>query len=124
MPLLHITIVFLLGIIFFFTLFSLIKNGMLRERYALLWFFITISIFCIPFLYNIAEWLWIHISFPSPTVTLMMFTLFLFMLICLQLSVSVSHGWRHKKLLMQEITFLKLRVQEIEDSLKRKDEHV
>lgn len=124
MPLLHIAIVFLLGGIFFCTLFLLIRNGMLRERYALLWFCITVCVFCIPFLYDFAERLWIHFSFPSPTVTLMMFTLFLFMLICLQLSVSVSHGWRHKKILMQEITFLKLRMQEIERSLKEKNEYI
>lgn len=114
MPLLHISIVFSLGCIFFFVLIFLIRKRKLRERYALLWFCIALSFFCVPFLYNVLDWLWKQYVFPSPTVTLMMFTIFLLTLICLQLSVSVSNTWRHKKILMQQLTFLEQRVQELE----------
>lgn len=118
MPLLHITIVFILGSIFFCILLFLIKKAMLRERYALLWFCIALSIFCIPFLYNFSDWLWKQYLFPSPTVILIMFALFLFMLICLQLSVTTSRAWRQRKILMQELTFLKQRIKELEANKK------
>jgi len=101
------------SIVLLITIVELIRRGMLKERYALLWLFSVVVIFVLAIWRTLLDRvaLWFGIAYPPSLLFLVAF-LFL-LLITLHFSVVISNLSERNKTLAQTIALLKAELDEI-----------
>jgi len=95
------------------TIVELIRRGMLKERYALLWLFSVVVIFVLAIWRKLLDKvaLWLGIAYPPSLLFLVAF-LFL-LLIILHFSVVISNLSERNKTLAQNLALLKAQLDEV-----------
>jgi hypothetical protein len=114
----HIDKIHLLGAIFSFVIlasvFVLVRERHLKEKYALVWFLIGLFILVMSVFKGLMDWfgdlIGVHYA-PSAFFGLLIACAYLLLL---NMSVSISHLKTHNKALTQELGLTKLRLEELE----------
>jgi hypothetical protein len=119
----HIDKIHLLGTIFSFvvlaSVFFLVRERHLKEKYALVWFLIGFFILVMSVFEGLMDWFGDFIGVyyaPSAFFGLLIACAYLLLL---NMSVSISHLKMHNKALTQELGLTKLRLEELEQKVKR-----
>ena len=101
------------SIVLLITIVELIRRGMLKERYALLWLFSVVVIFVLAIWRSLLDRvaIWFGIAYPPSLLFLVAF-LFL-LLITLHFSVVISNLSERNKTLAQNLALLKAELDEV-----------
>ncbi len=119
----HIDKIHLLGILFSFiilaSVFVLVRERHLKEKYSLAWFLIGLFILVMSVFEGLIDWFGDLIGVyyaPSAFFGLLIACAYLLLL---NMSVSISHLKTHNKALTQELGLVKLRLEELEKKVNR-----
>ena len=115
--------VHLLGIVFsliiIISVFCLVRERMLKEKYSLVWFLIGLFIFIMSIFNGLMDWFSNLIGVyyaPSALVAILIACAYLLLL---NMSLSISGLRAHNKALTQELGITKLRLEEVEKKLHK-----
>lgn len=116
----------IIGIIFslflFFSVVFLVRGKRMKEKYSIIWLFIAVFIFIISLFRDFMDWFSNLIGIYYAPSAFFSILISLSYLLLLSVSISVSTLRKHNKSLIQEIGLLKLKVEELEEKLKRSEE--
>ncbi len=122
----HFLSVQILGIVFSVflssTVFFLVKNKRIQEKYSILWFLISGFVLIISVFRDFMEWFSNFIGiYYAPSALFAILISCAYMLL-LNTSISISTLKKQNKNLIQEMGLLKLKVEELEKKLRESEE--
>jgi hypothetical protein len=88
------------------TIFSLVKNGKLKEEYSWLWLLTSVVMIILVFCYDILLVFTQLIGAVMPTTTLFVFSIIFIMFICLHFAVIISRLANQIKNLAQKLSLM------------------
>ncbi len=106
------------SLIILFIVIELIRRGMFKEKYALLWLFFSILLLFISFWRNLLDYLAGIFGFYYPPSFLFLVGLGSLLLITLHFSVVISKHSEHNKKLAQEYSIMKEELKQLKNNKK------
>ena len=112
------------GFIFLLIVIDLVRRRKMLEQYSALWILIGIGCLSVIWLMPLLEWLNRLIGAGSTTSTILFIGVFMSLLLNLQLSLKITDFSFKIKNLVQEISILTNRIQELEDEKKKLEDEL
>ena len=113
----------LLGMVFSAFILSavglLVRERLLKEKYALVWFLIGLFILMMSVFYDLMDWFSALIGVDYAPSALFAILIGCAYLLLLNISVAISDLKRHNKALTQELGLTRLRLEELEKKVDR-----
>lgn len=100
------------ALVTFVFVFSLLRRGVLREKYAVLWLFFSAATLFFAVFPGALEWVSSRIGVAEPVNLLFFVTVVLLILVSIQLSYELSRHEARIRRLAEEVALLDLRLSE------------
>jgi len=93
---------------------ELIRRNMLREKYALAWIFISVSMASVPWLYDLAVPVAKFLGILDPRSFFFLLAILGLLLLSLQFSLALTTAFVHRRGLTQKMALLEQRIHALE----------
>ncbi len=109
----------LLAILALATVLHLLRHRRIREKYAVIWLFLSIGIVILTAFEEIPNWLASHLGIVTPSNLLFLIAVAVLFVISVQLSIEVGELEGESRALAEEVAILRLRVDELTGAAPR-----
>ncbi|MBF0427885.1 MAG: DUF2304 domain-containing protein [Magnetococcales bacterium] len=109
--------IFLMGVLFFIGVVSLVRNHHFREKYSLLWIFISLVFLSVPFFDNFYHEIGEIIGISNLTSFLSLFAFLTLFVLMVQMTIALTTAFHQRKSITQNFALLECRVVELEKRL-------
>lgn len=100
-------------------IFNLVREKKLKEKYALIWLLIGISIFVLAVFQNLLNWITLSLGIKMPINTLFFLGIFFIILINIHFSLVISNLAEQNRKIAQKLALLSAEVHNHNEAFKR-----
>lgn len=112
----------LAALVTFIFILDLLRRGVLKEKYAVLWLFFAGAALFLALFPQVLDWISLRLGVAQPVNLLFFVTIVLLVLVSVQLSYELSRHEARIRRLAEEIALLNKRISDVEqDSQEQRD---